>query len=72
MGKAVVQQRPLVTAFPYYLVAVLMHAAFNFIAGLSRYYPDTFGDWTAVVSLFLAIGLATFAWITFRDRISTA
>lgn len=72
VGKAVVQGRPLVTAFPYYLIAVVMHAAFNFIAGLSRYYPDTFGEWTAAVSLLLAISFATFAWITFRDRISMA
>ena len=72
VGRAVVTQRPLVYAFPYYLVAVLMHAVFNLIAGLSRSHPGTFGEWTAVISLFLAIAFATFAWASFRERISAA
>jgi RsiW-degrading membrane proteinase PrsW (M82 family) len=71
-GKAHVEDRPLLTAFPYYLVAVAMHAGFNFVAGLSQTYPDTFGDagTTALVSIFIAIGFAAFAWGLVRIRIS--
>jgi RsiW-degrading membrane proteinase PrsW (M82 family) len=73
VGKAVVNNTSIITALPYYLAAVVMHAAFNFFAGLSQTYPDTFGnaDITALVSLFIVIGFAGFAWITLRSRIET-
>ena len=70
VGRAVVMKKALLTALPYYLVAVLMHATFNFLASLPSVWPDTFGDWTVVVSLFLVILFAGFAWRVMRERIS--
>lgn len=70
IGRAVVGKKALITALPFYLVAVLMHATFNFIASLPSVWPNTFGDWTSVVSLFLVIFFAGFAWRVMRDRIS--
>jgi len=49
---------------------VVMHSTFNFLASLPSVWPDTFGDWTAVVSLLLVIGFASIAWSAMRERIS--
>jgi RsiW-degrading membrane proteinase PrsW (M82 family) len=70
IGKAVVSQQALMTAIPFYLIAVLMHATFNFLATLPSVWPDTFGDWTGMVSLVLVILFAGFAWRAMRARIS--
>jgi RsiW-degrading membrane proteinase PrsW (M82 family) len=69
VGRAVVTNRALVAAFPYYLVAVLMHATYNFMASLPSVWPDTFGDWTWLISLVLVIAFAGFAWRVMRARI---
>ena len=69
VGRSVVTNRALVAAFPYYLVAVLMHATYNFMASLPSVWPDTFGDWTWLISLVLVIGFAGFAWRVMRARI---
>jgi RsiW-degrading membrane proteinase PrsW (M82 family) len=69
VGRAVVTNRALLAALPYYLVAVLMHATYNFMASLPAVRPDTFGDWTWLVSLVLVIGFAGFAWRVMRARI---
>jgi RsiW-degrading membrane proteinase PrsW (M82 family) len=70
MGKAVVAQKALMTALPYYLVAVMMHATFNFLASLPSVWPDTFGVWTGMISLMLAIFFAGFAWRAMRAQIA--
>ncbi len=69
VGRAVVTNRALLSALPYYLVAVMMHAAYNFMASLPSVWPDTFGDWTWLISLVLVIGFAGFAWRVMRARI---
>ena len=70
VGRAVVMKKALITALPYYLVAVLMHATFNFLASLPSVWPDTFGDWTVIVSLILVILFAGYVWRAMRDQIS--
>jgi RsiW-degrading membrane proteinase PrsW (M82 family) len=72
LGRARVEDRPLLTV-PYYLVAVAMHAGFNLVAGLGQTHPETFGDagTTALVSIFIAIGFALFAWGIVRTRVSS-
>ena len=70
VGRAVSTKSSLLIAFPYYMVAVLMHAVFNLIATLPSVWPDTFGDWTYLVSLLLVILFAGFAWRVMRERIS--
>jgi len=70
IGKAVVTRKALITALPFYMVAVLMHATFNFLASLPSVWPDTFGELTSLVSLLLVILFATFAWRVMRERIS--
>ncbi|UCC93194.1 MAG: PrsW family intramembrane metalloprotease [Thermoplasmata archaeon] len=70
VGRAVMTQKALVTALPFYLTAVLMHATFNFIASLPSVWPDTFGVWTGIISLLLVILFAGFAWRVMRERIS--
>jgi RsiW-degrading membrane proteinase PrsW (M82 family) len=70
IGRAVVSRSALVTAAPYYLIAVLMHATFNFLATLPSVWPDTFGAWTGIISLVLVILFAGFAWRAMRARIS--
>jgi RsiW-degrading membrane proteinase PrsW (M82 family) len=74
VGKAVMKGDPLLYAFPYYMIAVVMHAAFNLMAGLSRTHPETFGDaaTTGLVSLFIGIGFAIFAWRALREHITTS
>jgi RsiW-degrading membrane proteinase PrsW (M82 family) len=49
VARAVVAKKALITALPFYLVAVLMHATFNFLASLPSVWPETFGDWTGVI-----------------------
>ena len=69
-GIGKVAKKALITALPFYLVAVLMHATFNFLASLPSVWPDTFGELTSLVSLLLVILFATFAWRVMRERIS--
>jgi RsiW-degrading membrane proteinase PrsW (M82 family) len=70
VARAVVERRALLAAFPFYIVAVIMHATFNLIAMLPSTWPDTFGDWTWSISLLLTILFAVFAWRAMRARIS--
>jgi RsiW-degrading membrane proteinase PrsW (M82 family) len=72
VGKAVVRKQPLFYALPYLLVAIVMHAAFNFIASLNTIYPDLFGELTCCVSFLILITFAAAAWWMVRDRISAA
>ena len=58
-------------AMPYYLLAVAMHAGFNYVAGLSATHPELMGEWTPVASLLIGVGFAGWAWITVRRRIET-
>lgn len=70
VGHAVAARKPVYTAIPFYLVAVLMHATFNFFATLPSVWPNTFGEWTSIISLMLVIGFAYYAWSIMRERIS--
>jgi len=70
VAKAAVARRAIITALPFYLLAVVMHATFNFLATLPAVWPNTFGDWTGLVSLLLVIGFAYFAWSVMREAIS--
>jgi len=70
VGRAVMRKKALVTALPFYMLAVVMHSTFNFLASLPSVWPDTFGEWTAVVSLLLVIIFAGIAWSAMRGRIS--
>jgi RsiW-degrading membrane proteinase PrsW (M82 family) len=72
VAKAVASKKALITALPFYLTAVLMHATFNFIASLPSVWPDTFGVWTGIISLLLVILFAGFAWRVMADRISSS
>ena len=69
VGKARMQDRNILFALPYIGIAVLMHAGFNFVAGLSSTHPDLMGDWTPAFSLLIVIGFAGYAWIAVRRRI---
>lgn len=71
VGKAAVHGWSFLTIFPYYVGAVVMHALFNFFAGLSQSHPEAFGDWTPCVSILVVIFLALFAWRYAKERIET-
>ncbi len=72
VGRAVVRKKPLFFALPFLLIAIVMHAVFNFIASLNTTYPDLFGEFTCVVSFLLLLGFAGYAWSSVRRRISAA
>ena len=72
VGRAVVRKSALYTAFPYLLVAIAMHATFNFIASLGVTFPDAFGTWTIFISLMLTIAFAGYAWSSLRSHIRAA
>ena len=71
VGKAKMEGKWVVLAMPYYLLAVAMHAGFNYVAGLSATHPELMGEWTPVASLLIGVGFAGWAWITVRRRIET-
>jgi len=72
VGRAVVRKKPLFTALPFLLGAILMHAVFNFIASLNTTYPDLFGDFTCVITFLILLIFAGYAWSSVRRRISAA
>ncbi|MDD5502826.1 MAG: PrsW family intramembrane metalloprotease [Candidatus Thermoplasmatota archaeon] len=61
ISMAILKRRPLSSALPYYLVAVGMHGAYNFIVSV-----DIFG---ALFSLFLAIAFSVACIMYIRKRI---
>jgi RsiW-degrading membrane proteinase PrsW (M82 family) len=63
LGKAHVRGWSLAFAFPYYLMAVLMHSFFNLVAGLGTTHPSLLGDYTDLLSLAICV---VFAWVAFR------
>ena len=60
------------SAFPYYLLAVGMHATYNFFASLGALGETTFGESAALIGLAGAIGLAVGAFILTRHWIRTS
>lgn len=70
IGQAQMKRLRLISVTPYYLVAVLMHAVFNLVAGLSITHPGLFGDHTHFVSLLFCVGFAIVAFAIVRQRIS--
>jgi len=71
LGRAHAMKRPLALAFPYYLVAVLMHSFFNLVAGLGTTHPGLLGDYTDLVSLVICVVFAGVAFRLARERISS-
>ncbi len=72
VGRAIVRKKPLFFALPFLLIAIVMHAVFNFIASLNTTYPDLFGEFTCMVSFLLLLAFASYAWSSVRRRISAA
>jgi RsiW-degrading membrane proteinase PrsW (M82 family) len=70
LGKAKVAGRPYMAALPYYLVAVLMHAAFNYLASLGTTHPELLGDATGLLGLLACIAFAGLAFRLARERLS--
>ncbi len=70
VGKAQVTSSRLYVAFPYYLVAVLMHSGFNFFAGLGVTHPDLLGEATSVLGLLICVVFATLAFRLARERLA--
>jgi len=62
--------RPYMAALPYYLVAVLMHAAFNYLASLGTTHPELLGDATGLLGLLACIAFAGLAFRLARERLS--
>lgn len=55
---------------PYYLLAVLMHAAFNFFASLGTSYQAHFGEVAALIGFVAALALALVAIAAVRGTIA--
>lgn len=72
VGRAVMRKKPLLFALPFLLIAIAMHAVFNFIASLNTTYPDLFGEFTCVVTFMLLLIFASYAWSSVRRRISAS
>ena len=70
LGKAKVAGRPYMAALPYYLVAVLMHAGFNYLASLGTTHPELLGDATGLLGLLACIAFAGLAFRLARERLS--
>ena len=71
LGMAHARKRPLAFAFPYYLVAVLMHSFFNLVAGLGTTHPNLLGPYTDLVSLAVCVIFAGTAFSLARARIAS-
>jgi len=71
LGRAHAAKRPLALAFPYYLVAVLMHSFFNLVAGLGTTHPNMLGDYTGILSLVICVVFAGVAFRLARERIAS-
>ncbi len=72
VGRAVVRKKALVFALPFLMVAITMHAVFNFIASLNTTNPGLFGESTCAVTFLLLLVFAGYAWSSVRRRISAA
>jgi RsiW-degrading membrane proteinase PrsW (M82 family) len=57
------------SAIPWYLLAVLMHAAFNTLASFGVLMTGFLGEWAALIGLVGAIIFALFAWRLMRAKI---
>jgi RsiW-degrading membrane proteinase PrsW (M82 family) len=71
LGRAHAGKRPLALAFPYYLVAVLMHSFFNLVAGLGTTHPTLLGDYTDIASLVICVVFAGVAFRLTRERLAS-
>jgi len=54
---------------PYYLIAVVLHGAFNLAASAGILFEDDLGDLGYLIGLFAAIGLAVGAFVLSRRKI---
>jgi RsiW-degrading membrane proteinase PrsW (M82 family) len=70
IAEAQVRNRAIIYAAPYYIVAVLMHAIFNFVAGLTVTHEGIFGIWTPLISLLAPTLFAIVAFNYARQRIA--
>ena len=72
VGRAVVRKQPLFFALPFLLIAIVMHAVFNYIATIATSNPDLFGDFTCMVTFLMLLLFVVVAWRMVRNRISSA
>jgi RsiW-degrading membrane proteinase PrsW (M82 family) len=56
--------------WPYYLIAVLMHASFNLFASLGEFFSGELGAATSVYGLVISVALVVVAFLYLRWRIS--
>lgn len=70
VGKRWVGGRALAVV-PYYLLAVVMHAAFNFLASLGISYEVQYGEVAALVGFVAALALALVAIVAVRSAIAS-
>lgn len=56
---------------PFYLLAVIMHASFNFLTGLGQLYPGQLGGFVDYVGFFAAVGFAVLAITVVRFKLAT-
>lgn len=56
---------------PFYLLAVLIHASFNFLTGLGQLYPGSLGGLVDYVGFFAAIAFAVIAITVVRFKLAT-
>ena len=72
VGRAVVRKKPLFYALPFLLIAITMHAIFNFIASVNSTNPDLFGENTCAVTFLMILLFVIVSWRMVRNRISSA
>lgn len=56
---------------PFYLLAVVVHALFNFLTGLGQLYPGEFGGLVDYVGFFAAVAFAVIAITVVRYKLVT-
>ncbi len=56
--------------WPYYLIAVLMHASFNLFASMGEFFSGELGAATSVYGLVISVALVVVAFLYLRWRIS--
>ena len=59
-----------VLAVPFYLVAVLMHGTFNFLASLGEIYAPVYGDWSSLLGFGAAAVFAIVAITVVRLKLA--
>ncbi len=58
------------SAFPYYVLAVVMHSLFNLLASIGEWSSQTYGETAAAITLAAAVVLAIGAFTAIRAKIT--